>query len=287
MSRQRREVVGSLTMPNSGARLKDIDRALWGAVVERNLIEHYAYLGTASGATMGDEGDLLWVITGALSATQNGVVGARLDHLETRALGDRIEGVMQRFRDRRVNMSWWVGPTTTPSTLGVTLESHGLPRGGVPGLAADLYALVAPSAAMPGLEIVQVLDEAQLWQWVLVHGHDFTDESRRQHVALFASLGLSSHSPWRHFLALMDGRPVGASSLFLGSTAAGLYNVATVPDARRQGVGTAISYATLIAARAEGHTLGVLQASAAGNGVYRSLGFERCCQLWQHYWVPQ
>ncbi len=265
----------------------DARLAARGEAVEANLIEHYAYLGTAPGAEMGDEGDLLWVITGAMSATQNGVVGAKLGQLEASALDDRIEGVMRRFRERRVNMSWWVGPTTQPAGLSTTLEAHDLPKGGSPGLAVDLDCLGESTAGPTGIEIVQVSDEAQLWQWIAVHGHDYTEQSRREHVELYAGLGLNAKAPWRHFLALVDGRPVGASSLFLGSGAAGLYNVATAPHARRQGVGTATSLATLQAARAEGHKLGVLQSSAAGNGVYRSLGFERCCWFWQHYWVPR
>jgi hypothetical protein len=55
--------------------------AALGAAVEANLAAHYAYLGRAAGADLGDEGDLLWVITGVPSATQNGVVRARLGHL--------------------------------------------------------------------------------------------------------------------------------------------------------------------------------------------------------------
>jgi hypothetical protein len=169
-----------------------------GAAVETNLIEHYASLGTAPGAEMGDEGDLLWVITGAMSATQNGVVGARLAHLEPAALDDRIEEVMRRFRARRVNMNWWVGPTTQPASLSAALEAHGLPKGGAPGPAVDLDtldtldALVESHTGPPGLEIVQVLDEAQLWQWIRVHGHDYSEESRREHVELYAALGLAA-----------------------------------------------------------------------------------------------
>jgi GNAT superfamily N-acetyltransferase len=131
-----------------------------------------------------------------------------------------------------------------------------------------------------------VEDESRLRQWVNVHGHDYTEENKRGHVELYASLGLGPNFPWRHYLGLVHGEPVGASSLFLGGGAAGLYNVATVPHARKQGIGTAMSLAPLLVARNEGYGLGVLQSSAAGNGVYRGLGFERCCQLWQHYSVP-
>jgi GNAT superfamily N-acetyltransferase len=190
---------------------------------------------------MGDEADLLWVITGAMSATQNGVVRARLGQLDTGALGNRIEEVLRRFRERRVNMSWWVGPTTQPDDLGTHLEAHGLPKGGVPGMAADLRALDPLAAEPPALEIVPVESERQLWQWIGVHGHDYTPENRRAHVELYASLGLSRDLPWRHFLGLEAGEPAGASSLFIGGGAAGLYDVATAPHARRRGIGTAMS----------------------------------------------
>jgi ribosomal protein S18 acetylase RimI-like enzyme len=250
-------------------------------MVEANLAEHYAYLGHAPGAELADEGDLLWVITGVMSATQNGVVRARLGHLTPAALGARIDQVLRRFRDRRVYMSWWVGPATEPPEIGAHLEAHGMPAGRVPGMAADLVTLNEPPAA-PGLAVVPVTDEAALWRWVGVHGHDFSEADRRAHIELYAGLGLSHRLPWRHDVGRRDGKPVGASSLFLGGGAAGIYNVATVPEARRQGIGTAMTLAPLRQARAEGYRVGVLQSSAAGASVYRRLGFGRCCWMGQH-----
>jgi predicted acetyltransferase len=49
--------------------------------------------------------------------------------------------------------------------------------------------------------------------------------------------------------------------------------VATVPDARRRGIGTAVTLRSLQLARAAGASVGLLQASSLGQGPYRRLGF--------------
>jgi ribosomal protein S18 acetylase RimI-like enzyme len=54
---------------------------------------------------------------------------------------------------------------------------------------------------------------------------------------------------------------------------AGIYDVATVPSARGQGIGTALTRDPLLAARARGYRVGVLEASEMGVSIYRRLGF--------------
>lgn len=250
--------------------------------VEANLTEHYAYLGRAPQAEMADEGDLLWVITGVMSATQNGIVRARLGGLSSAALDTRIETTLRRFRARRVYLSWWVGPATTPADLGAHLAARGWRGGDPPGLAADLGALRENRPTPAGLEVRRVEDEATLWQWVSALGEEYSEADRRAHVELYASLGLAGDVPWRHYVGLLEGRPVAASSVFLGGGAAGIYNVAVAPALRRQGIGSAMTLAPLREARATGYQVGVLQSSYLGTFLYQHLGFREVGRLGQY-----
>jgi ribosomal protein S18 acetylase RimI-like enzyme len=63
----------------------------------------------------------------------------------------------------------------------------------------------------------------------------------------------------------------------------GISFVATVPAARRRGLATKVMHEALAAARAKGLTTTTLQATEAGERLYRSLGYRRLCdmQLWE------
>ena len=98
------------------------------------------------------------------------------------------------------------------------------------------------------------------------------DASGAQTEAL-ATAGIEPDGPMRHYVGLLDGEPVGASSLMLAAGVASLQLVATVPEARRRGVGTAMSLAPMVDARDLGYGIGVLASSPLGFGVYRRIGF--------------
>jgi len=57
-----------------------------------------------------------------------------------------------------------------------------------------------------------------------------------------------------------------------------------VPEARRQGIGAAITLAALRDARAMGYRVGVLGASSAGYTVYKRIGFEEYCKIGIYEW---
>jgi GNAT superfamily N-acetyltransferase len=75
------------------------------------------------------------------------------------------------------------------------------------------------------------------------------------------------------FVAYLDGRPVATSGLFVTDDIAGVYNVATIPDARGKGVGAAVTWAAVDAGRAAGASRSILQASGDGEPVYARMGY--------------
>lgn len=89
---------------------------------------------------------------------------------------------------------------------------------------------------------------------------------------------------WSLYLAYLDGEPVAVSSMYLGVGVAGIYNVATLPEARGKGAGSAVSYVPLREAHQAGYEIGTLQSSKLGYSVYRRLGFEEICTFNLYIW---
>lgn len=78
------------------------------------------------------------------------------------------------------------------------------------------------------------------------------------------------------YLAYVDERPVGTSSLFSLGEASGIFNVGTLKEYRRCGIGTTLTAHALLDSIEEGNTLHLLHAGKSGNAerLYRKIGFE-------------
>jgi GNAT superfamily N-acetyltransferase len=103
---------------------------------------------------------------------------------------------------------------------------------------------------------------------------------------VYARIGFDAAAPLRHFIARLDGEPVGTSTVYFGAGVAGIYFVMSLPSVRRRGVGAAVTVAALRAAHARGHRIGVLSSSPAGHSVYRRLGFRDYCEIGIYEWTP-
>ena len=76
------------------------------------------------------------------------------------------------------------------------------------------------------------------------------------------------------FIGRLDGRPAATSLAVRTGEVAGVYSVGTIEDARRRGLGSAVTWACVDAARQWGSDAVVLQASEMGFPIYRAMGFE-------------
>jgi GNAT superfamily N-acetyltransferase len=187
-------------------------------------------------------------------------------------------------------MMWWTGPATRPADLGTHLEGHGFSHeGDATGMAADLMKLNEGLTTPSGLIIEQVSDMETLKQWchVLTVGFGLPEIVDQAYFDLFASLGFGAELSIRNYLGWLKGEPVATSTRFLGAGVAGVYCVATVPNARGQGIGTAMTLFPLREARVLGYLVSILQASEMGVSVYRHLGFQEYCKIGQYVWASE
>jgi GNAT superfamily N-acetyltransferase len=267
--------------------LEDLSSIALNTALEANLLETFPQLGRTADGHRHESPELVWYSTGIACPVYNMVVRA---HVAPEAVGTRIEQTMQHFTARHVPMQWFLGPTTRPVDLGRHLVAYGLQHAGeVPGMAIDLRALNEPRATPADLSIQQVRDAAAMEQWVeaFLKGYDIVGVTVQELLNLHTPLGLGDNPRWRHYLGLLHGQPVATSWLSIGAGVAGIYGVATLPDARRQGLGTALTLAPLIDARAMGYRIGILQSTAMGYNVYRRLGFQEYCQFSVYLWSRQ
>jgi GNAT superfamily N-acetyltransferase len=84
------------------------------------------------------------------------------------------------------------------------------------------------------------------------------------------------------YLGYLDGAPVATAMRFTSHRIAGVYNVGTLPDYRRRGLGAALTWRAAADGRAEGCLASALQSSAEGFPVYARLGYRHVAdyQTW-------
>lgn len=75
-------------------------------------------------------------------------------------------------------------------------------------------------------------------------------------------------------LGYLDGRPVATALAIRTASVTGIYAVGTIEEARRRGVGTAVTWAVVGAARDWGSSAIVLRSTEMGYSIYRAMGFE-------------
>jgi ribosomal protein S18 acetylase RimI-like enzyme len=253
--------------------------------VEANLFAFFQQLAGWPRIEIHDDADCFWTISDLPFPLFNSVLRAQApDRAEP-----LIEARIAACRARNVPMLWWTGPSTQPEDIGDRLDARGFLFEPAHGMAADLQSADGAAAADRAIAIERVDDARTLktWSRVLCESFGAPQPFGEAFAELAVAIGLGDESPFRHFLARYKGHPAATCSLFLGAGVAGIYDVSTLPDQRRRGLGRSVTAAAMKEARALGYRTAILHSSSLGAGVYRSLGFEDICDIGQFVWVPQ
>lgn len=248
--------------------------------VEAGLAECFRSFGVLANAVVDEGDDVLAVRTGLPLTFLNGVARTSFgSDAET-----RVRQTVAWFRDRGTPFRWWLTPSVEPPDLIRILAATGLRHFYyATGMAADISD-GGPIRDVSGLSIVRVEDERTLSTWIDVFAKGFSlpDDAKSVWHDVYTRL-----DTWRHFLGILDGVPVATSSLCLGGEVGGIFHVATLPGARGRGVGAAVTAAALRDAASAGCQVAALQSSEMAVSVYKSIGFEVCCDLELYDWKPE
>lgn len=256
--------------------------ALVGAI-KGNLYEFFRFFEHSSKAETHIEPGLLVWRTRIPQPWFNGVLSHRLPIGQA---GPKIQEIVAHFKSRGVTaFTWWIESEAQPGELGRFLQANGFVYAkNTPGMAIDLLKTDGETIMPKGLRIERVKDFDTLADWArtMTAGFPLPGSWESDMLALFSDFGFDL--PLRHYLGYLNGKPVSTASLFLGAGVAGIYDIVTVFEARKQGVGTAMTLAPLQEARKMGYRVGVLQSSEMGFGIYKKLGFEKYCDMDHYFW---
>jgi len=241
--------------------------------LEENFWSLWSRFGQSDGCHLHDEPDALWYETPIPTLPYNAVIRFSANQGIDRSM-DRI---FERFRDRNVPFIWVAHPSAKPSDLESRLRSRGFEEAEVvDGMWIDLSQLPARAEGPAGIEIREVTSSSDVdalldlvtWRWNVP-----ADAKRALRTISGAfEFGISG-SAVRSWVAWRGETPVAKALLNVAAGSAGLYAVATKPDARGLGLARTLAIRAFAAARREGYRLGILHATPMARSLYSKLGF--------------
>lgn len=246
---------------------------------ESNMIAFWSPYGRAKNCHLHSEKNLMWFYTGIPFPLFNGVIFSNSNENETALLIDELN---ERIKAQGAPAFWWIGPRTMPRNISTLLEQHGLnPAGEVPGMAMKLSLLPRQPEPITHFTLRKVNnpDMQALWGRIAATGTDFPDQAIDQMTRLEKTITDPQYQSQQRYIGYLEDVPVATSALVLDAGVAGIYAVATLPEARQKGIGRMMTMMPLLEAREMGYRLGVLQSSSAGYSVYQKLGFQ---ELWKY-----
>jgi GNAT superfamily N-acetyltransferase len=245
--------------------------------LESNMIAFWSAYGRANGCTLQLTPDAVWFYTGIQTPLFNGVVSAKLNPENVKATFDSLQ---RKIDEKGSPALWWIGPQSQPDHLDTLFEPYGLqPAGEVPGMAIDLELLDNKLEMIPNF-VIQKVDTTEMqarWARTAAVGTGFPDVAVEAMEQLEVTMTDPQYKAQYRYIGFLNGIPVATSALVLDSGVAGIYAVATIPEARRKGIGKIMTVMPLLEARQIGYRVGILQASSMGYPIYKKIGFKDVC----------
>ncbi len=268
--------------------LQHLDRPTIEEAIEANFNEEMARLGY--GLPQGElhkTPELLWIYTG--SRGPNAVLYSRFASDDTAYIYAKIEEMLAFFKTRNIDFGWTTGPSTRPTNLATMLETRGFVYSdSTTGMAIDLQALNEDIFVNADLTITEIedLETLKILRSIEISGFGASEMAAQNYYDSYAHIGFGNGMPWHHYIGWLHEEPVAIASLLFYAGVAGIYGVATIPKARRKGVGATMTFHALQEARRQGYRIAVLSPTEMGYALYRRIGFQEFCQLMHYEWSP-
>lgn len=199
---------------------------------------------------------------------------------------NRILHVLDHYKQFHLPFSWWVSESDSPSTLGDLLLNQGftLKEKNI-GMYIDLSTFhFSPTTSPLSFHRIESSLHLKAFADVIVAIQEF-EEPLQLFDLIYSHLPpviYRGKSSLEMYVAYLEDIPVVTGILVTHANVAGIYYVATIPEQRKKGIGTAMMQFLLNRAKEKGYFISVLQASDQGLSLYERLGYKRCCQFLEY-----
>lgn len=256
--------------------------------IEANLTEELVCLGRGlPQAELHKTPELVWFFTG--QSGPNGVLWSRLASADKKYVNAKIDEMLDYFKARQATAGWTVGPSTRPTDLATMLERRGFVYSdSTTGMAVDLQALNENIYVNPDLSITEIedLETLKILRSIEMKGFGASAELAQNYYDSYTNIGFGKGTLWHHYTGWLHNEPVSIASLFFHAGVAGIYGVATIPEARRKGIAATMTLHTLREARKQGYRVAILSPTDMSMAIYQRIGFREYCKLHHYRWSP-
>ncbi len=249
------------------------------ASLQKNLIAHMLFFPERMRSCSVVKAKELIVINAHVPDSMcNMVINAQLH--EENAL-DVIKTAIAYFARESMPFAWWVGPEDTPQDMPRLLQTAGMPQTKIHlgmHLPVEHYSFTQTT-----LRVERVLESRQIEDYIaIIHDAHEDNKTIQKWYHQLRKLPFELHDYEQLYVGYLDDIPVACGLLTLHNDIAGLYNLVTKKEYRRQGLGTAMLQELITRSQEAGFTHVGLIAQKGAVSLYEKLGFEALCEFFVH-----
>lgn len=204
--------------------------------------------------------------TGIDYALCNGIIDKNEDYIPSE---EEINNVIEFFVSRKKPFLWW--------TSNKNLENFNFQYGGMLiGITLDISNNALPLPTLPpklSIEHVTSDENIKMFSNVAVEAFKMPSHTAEQFAKV--NIEVAKADEQVHFLAYLNDLPVATVTLSTHKNSAGIWNLATLPEYRKSGIGKALMTTALIEAKKRGHDqlMAILMPKGMALGICMQLGF--------------
>lgn len=279
------------TLPPEFPRLSELSREQLQRLYVKNKFELTKHVSAAVGAEPkyfgGDDWFIQWYQAPEGAEVHNGLEHQDVPEAHIQAA---INLVMHSLQDRR--FSWVTGPGDQQRLEYFLRCKDFILDEQAPTMAVDLSKQAAatsplPHKLLPKSLAISDIHLSQLRSWVATWMRQATDVEVPPWNHIYGTmLKLLHRNQFSMFIAEMDGKHVGTGYIHCFAGVASIHAISVRHEARRQGIGKALTEYAMHKAASLGYNIATLTASDLSSPLFKSIGFKEFGNVKLNVWRP-